>query len=432
MSEKIFSPRSGTDCQLLPCGLVGRHLGHSLSPMIHEGWGQVSYQCLETEPEGLEALLAQPYAGLNVTIPYKTAVIPFCSRLTPLAERLGAVNTLIRDHDGTWLGDNTDYAGLKRAMAEAGFSLANETVVIAGSGGASRMVQVLAKDEGAKAVIVLSRKGPVTYQDIEVYKNATVLVNTTPCDMYPQMDDSPVDLSVMPKLTGVIDLIYNPLRTRLLEEAAALGIKTMNGLSMLVYQAYEARCRFFESALAKAMGLAGAGALDQQVVQQTTEALIHQRRNIVLIGLPGVGKTTLGQRLAHALDREFVDLDKAFQETVGLSPATFISQFGDARFRGEEARVSARESLRSGLVIATGGGTPLRADNRFHLRANGWVIYLQRPLERLMTQRRTLAVGKNITELYKARHATYMGMADQNVSFERFEWALDDLVGQLS
>lgn len=388
------------------CGLLGRKLGHSYSPAIHAALGDYDYDLHEVpNEEDLEKFLKEtPFEGLNVTIPYKVAVMAHCATLSPRAKAIGSVNTLVRRPDGTLHGDNTDEAGFTAMVEESGVDPAGKTCVVLGSGGASRTVVAVLKRMGAKRVVVVSRTGEDHYGNLARHADAALLVNATPVGMHPDVDASPVeDLSVFPKLEAVLDLIYNPPKTKLLADAEKRGIRTVNGLRMLVVQA------------AVASELWGCSAYDAKRCAAIEAAIRLGEENLWLVGMPGVGKTTVGGLLGEALGRPFVDLDAEIERIAGMSIPEIFAAKGESGFREIEAQAAINASRGRGTVIATGGGTVLRDANRRAMRDTGTVVWLQRDLSRLPTEGRPLSDAKGVEKLYAEREPIYRAAAHLEV-----------------
>ena len=389
------------------CGLLGQSLKHSYSPMIHQALGGgYSYALFEVEPEDLEAFLnSDHWDGLNVTIPYKQAVIPFCDALSETATVIGSVNTIIRRPDGRLVGDNTDAAGFQAMLRRSGITVFGKKVLVLGSGGSSRTVCHVLREEGAGEITVISRRGEHTYETLDRHRSAQVIVNTTPVGMYPHVGETPIDLAQFPKLEGALDLIYNPARTHLLIEAEARGIPHMGGLPMLVGQAAAAANLFV-----------GDAALS--VPQDDVTHLLRQKmENLILIGMPGSGKSTIGRLLAERLDRPFIDTDKEIEKAAGRTIPEIFAQEGEAGFRTLETEILAAWGKQSGLVIATGGGIVTRAENYPHLHQNGRLVFLERPPEHLARSGRPLSQG-DLGEMYKTRLPQYRRFADCTVQSE--------------
>ncbi len=384
-------------------GLLGKKLGHSYSPQIHQKLGSFPYDLFEKQPEELgDFLKSGTFYGLNVTIPYKKDVIPYCSQLTPIAESLGSVNTLVRKPDGNLIGHNTDYYGFQSMVKRSGLALAGKKVLVLGSGGASVTVCAVLKELQAMPVVI-SRSGPNNYQNLSLHKDAAAIVNTTPVGMYPNTGTSPVNLDLFPNLEGVLDLIYNPSRTKLLMDAQQRGLVTENGLWMLVAQAKESAQWFLGKTI------------EDFEITRIYQKLKNQSENIVLIGMPGCGKSTVGNILAQKLNRKLADVDAEIVRRAGMSiPEIFRTQ-GEAAFRRLESDVLADLGKCSGLVIATGGGCVTKEENYEHLHQNGCIFWIQRPLEELPTEGRPLSVQTDLQDMYRIRKPMYEQFADRTV-----------------
>lgn len=386
------------------CGLLGRKLGHSYSPAIHARFGGYEYRLYEREPEEVESFLREgPWDGLNVTIPYKKTAAARCTALSPLARTLGNVNTLIRRPDGSVYGDNTDAWGFLQTVRRLGVDCAGKEALVLGSGGASATAQAVLRRLGAR-VTVVSRSGPDNYDNLDRHRDAAILVNATPVGMYPDNDSSPLSLSRLPGLEAVLDLIYNPARTRLLLEAEERGIPHAGGLYMLTAQA------------ARASQLFTGTAIPEETLEEVCRQVGTSMENWILIGMPGCGKTAVGQRLARRANRPFADTDQILERQTGLSIPEYFTAYGESAFRDAETRILQELGKRSGLVIATGGGCVTRPENYPLLRQNGRIIWLQRSLELLPDQGRPLTLRDGIETLYRIRHPLYRRFADWTVS----------------
>ena len=386
----------------MKCGLLGRTLGHSYSPQIHSQLGEYAYSLFEKEPEELEVFLKNgDFSGLNVTIPYKKSVIPYLDDLSPIARRLGAVNTVIR-REGQLIGHNTDYYGFHSMVVQSGLDVHSKKVLVLGSGGASNTAVAVLDELGANA-IVISRTGENNYGNLYLHADAAVIVNATPVGMYPHVGVSPIDLSLFCKLEGVLDIIYNPARTQLLLDAESRRLVTMNGLWMLVAQAKESAEWFTNSFLSDAK------------IQEIHHILRLQMGNIILIGMPGSGKTTLGKLLAKKLGKVFMDADAAIVEMAGMTIPEIFAQQGEAGFRAGETTVLAELGKRAGLVIATGGGCVTREENYPPLHQNGTIFCLDRDVASLPTDGRPLSQTGKLEEMYRLRKPLYDRFADHHI-----------------
>ena len=387
----------------MQCGLLGRKLGHSYSPQIHNLLGDYSYVLFEKEPEELENFLKNgDFSGLNVTIPYKKEVIPYLSELSPTAKKMGCVNTVLRRSDGTLYGHNTDYFGFTSLVRHAGLSVAGKKVLVLGSGGASNTAVAALKDLGASPVVI-SRSGENNYHNLHRHTDAAAIVNTTPVGMYPNTGVSPIDLGLFPHLEGVLDVIYNPARTQLLLDAEKLGIPRENGLWMLVAQAKEAAEVFTGRKIS------------DEVIEKIYRQLSHQMKNIVLIGMPGCGKTTIGTLLAEKLGRALADADEKIIALAGKSIPDIFAQDGEPTFRDWETKALTELGKQSGLVIATGGGCVTQKRNYPLLHQNGYLVWLERDCSVLPTDGRPLSQANDLGKMYAARKPLYEAFADIRV-----------------
>lgn len=388
----------------MQCGLLGRKLGHSYSPQIHGLLGDYDYSLFEKEPEEVgDFLKAGEFSGLNVTIPYKKTVIPFLDALSPEAERLGAVNTIVRRPDGKLWGHNTDCFGFQWMVRESGLQVAGKKALVLGSGGASNTAAAVLRALGAE-VVVVSRSGEDNYENLDRHADASVIVNATPVGMYPDTGKSPLSLEHFPRLEGVLDVIYNPARTQLLLDAQARGLTAVNGLWMLVAQAKESAECFLGRKL------------NDDRIPAIHRMLRQQMENIILIGMPGCGKTTVGRQLAKKLHRPFVDADEALEETAGRSITAILPDDGEEAFRALETQTLETLGKQSGLVIATGGGCVTRERNYPLLHQNGSCFWLLRELSRLPTDGRPLSRSGSLGEMLEKRRKHYLRFADCTLS----------------
>jgi len=380
------------------CGLVGRKLAHSYSPEIHQSFNNgYTYDLIELEPDELDDFFTKgDFHGLNVTIPYKQAVIPYCKALSPAASAIGSVNTMRKLSGGGFFGDNTDIAGFKAMVNLSGISVSGKKVVVLGRGGSSLTVCYVLQEMGAGEIVVVSREDN-RHDFLVDLSDTQVLVNTSPLGMYPNTGISPVSLDYFPQLTGVLDLIYNPARTQLMIEAEARGIPVLGGLSMLVEQAGAAS----EIFTGRAVDTAG-----------VIRTMRLHKENLILIGMPGCGKTTIGKLLADSIGKTFVDADAVLVEDVGMTIPEIFRLEGEEGFRKRETETLAKLGRESDLVIATGGGCVTRKENYAHLHQNGVIIFLERDLELLETQGRPLSQGGSLEAMYEKRLPLYRRFAD--------------------
>ncbi len=382
------------------CGLLGGKLGHSYSPQIHNQLGDYEYRLFEKKPEDLAAFLkGGEFTGLNVTIPYKKDVIPFCDALSPVAKQLGAVNTIVKKSDGSLVGHNTDHFGFASMVRRSGLCPEGRKVLILGSGGASNTACAVMEEMGAK-VIVISRNGKNNYSNLHLHADAAIIVNTTPVGMYPNVDNAPLSLDIFPALEGVLDVIYNPARTRLLMQAEKRGLKTENGLWMLVAQAKESSEWFTGSTISG------------DAIGDIHRSLRRQMENIILIGMPGCGKTTIGRILARELGKKFVDIDYEITQAAGCDIPTIFTCEGENGFRRWETSVLADVCKGSGLVISTGGGCVTREENYPLLHQNGNIIWVKRDIQALPTKGRPLSKAHDLAAMYAVRQPLYQKFCD--------------------
>ena len=384
-------------------GLLGEKLGHSFSPQIHRDLAGYDYQLLPTPPEAVEDLFARrAFQGLNVTIPYKRTVMPLCDEIDPRAAAIGAVNTVV-NRNGRLTGYNTDIDGFLYMARRAGVDMAGKKVVILGSGGTSRTARAAAGELGAREIVTVSRHGEDNYQNLSRHADAQVLVNTTPVGMYPNWGQSPVSLESFPALEGVLDVVYNPLRTALLLQAEERGLPRSCGLPMLVAQAKRAAELF----------------TGQNIDDSRAEAVLHglrgQLTSIVLIGMPGCGKTTVGRALAGKLGRTFVDLDEEIVRRAGMSIPEIFAREGEAGFRERESALVREFGERTGLVVSTGGGVVTRRENYIPLKQNGLLLHLRRDPAALPTDGRPLSQATAPEELWRRRAPLYAAFADGEI-----------------
>lgn len=380
-------------------GLLGETLSHSYSPRIHRLLGDYEYRLFEIPKHGLEDFLQRaPFDGLNVTIPYKTAVLPYCAALSETARSIGSVNTLLRRPDGTLFGDNTDAYGFSSLLAEGGISVQGKKVLVLGSGGASLTACHVLRQKGAASVVVISRQGENHYGNLDRHRDASILVNTTPLGMYPNNGKSPVDLCDFPACEVVVDLIYNPARTALMLQAESLGIPSFGGLSMLLYQAKGAAELFTGKPVADP--------------KKALRSLQTELQNLILIGMPGCGKSTLGRILSQQLGRPFVDADVYLEERVGCSISELFAQEGEEGFRTREMEVLSELGRQSGLILATGGGCVTREENYPSLHQNGTIVFLERALTELDRSGRPLSQEADLEAMYAKRAPHYRRFAD--------------------
>ena len=383
------------------CGLLGRKLSHSYSPQIHSYLGDYAYDLFEKEPEELESFLKDGrFTAINVTIPYKKDVIPYLDEISPIAQKMGAVNTIVRRPDGSLFGHNTDYFGFASMVRHSGLNVSGKKVLVLGSGGASSTVVAVLQELMAE-VVVISRSGENNYKNLHLHQDASVIVNTTPVGMYPHTGTSPVALSLFPKLEGVLDVVYNPARTQFLLDAESLGLPCCNGLWMLVAQAKEA-AEYFTGR-----------SVDDAIIETIYQKLTAQMQNIVLIGMPGCGKSTIAALLSEKTGRPAVDADAEIVRLAGKSIPEIFAEDGEEVFRNWETKALEALGNQSGLIIATGGGCVTKERNYPLLHQNGCLFWLKRSLDLLPSAGRPLSQTTKLTEMYAVRKPLYEAFADK-------------------
>ena len=386
---------------MLKCGLLGEKLGHSYSPQIHSMLADYEYKLFEKSPEELEDFLKSgEFDGLNVTIPYKKSVMPYCAELSPTAAQIGSVNTIVRRSDGSLYGDNTDAFGFENLIVHNGIEVKGKKALVLGTGGASVTAQAVLKNLGASEVVVISRKGEDNYENIAKHADAEIIANTTPVGMYPNNGKAAVDLTQFPKLSGVLDVVYSPARTALLLQAEKLCIPCAGGLYMLVSQAKRS-CELFTGK-----------SIPDSEIDRIERVLSHQMQNIVIIGMPGSGKTAVSTMLAERRGRKIFDTDTIVSEKAGVTiPEIFAAQ-GEAGCRKLETEATAEVGKLSGNIISTGGGVVTVADNYELLHQNGVIVWIERDTNKLARDGRPISLSSDLNELYAARLPLYERFAD--------------------
>ena len=390
-------------------GLLGRTLGHSFSPRIHSALGNTNYELFEREPSQLQEFFADPeLQGINITIPYKVNALEACDVVDPRAERIGCVNTMVRK-DGKWHGYNTDYDGFVFTLQHAGIDVSGKECIILGDGASSATVHVALEDLGAKNIVHLSRKTAPFYGDApNYYETAQIIINCTPIGMYPHNPANLIDITQFSKLEGVVDLIYNPRRTILLLQAEMMEIPHCDGLPFLVAQGVEAANHFQGESFGT------------KEIEQILRDMRREKENIILIGMPGVGKTTVGKALGEEMGHTCVDVDHELEKEIG-NISTYITEQGEAAFREKEAEMIAKFGTQTGLIISTGGGCVTVPKNFAHLRQNGRIYQLTQPVENLSTSGRVLSSGgiERLRELEATRTPMYESFAQCIVEHNR-------------
>lgn len=384
-------------------GLLGEHLPHSFSPQIHLALGNHDYNLFEVAPENLESFMKEHnFKGINVTIPYKKAVIPYLDVVSSEAQKIGAVNT-VTVRDGKLYGDNTDYFGFVYMLEKSGINVEGKKSVVLGGGGASATVQAVLRDFGASEVVVVDLNTENNYKNLYLHYDAEIIVNTTPVGMYPNNLKSLVNLDDFKNITGVLDVVYNPLKTKLILDAEARNIPCSAGLSMLVAQAKKAHEIFFDTKI------------DTSVCEKIENVLKMQMCNIVLIGMAGCGKSTVGKVLSEKLGKELIDTDEMIENVENMPIPEIIQKFGEVHFRNCENAAVILAGREKECVIATGGGVITRPENYNPLKQNGIIVFINRDADLLPTKGRPLSQMHGVKALYEQRMPLYRQFADMEI-----------------
>lgn len=386
-------------------GLLGRTLGHSYSPQIHKALGLENYKLIEVEPDELELFLRKDNLGaVNVTIPYKKDAYRICDHLSDAAMAIGSVNTVVKQSDGTLLGDNTDAYGFAYMAKQAKISFSDRKVVILGNGGASLTAQYITKMQGAKEIIVVDLDCENNYSNIHRHFDAEIIINATPVGMFPHNGKSLVELKDFPNCKGVLDMIYNPHRTKLIIAAETQNIPCSDGLPMLVAQAKAAEETFFNKTIS------------EDAIPKILGAIRKETENIILIGMPGCGKTTVGKALGELTDKEWIDTDMAIEKECNMPIPAIFKQYGEAHFRSLEQRKIAEIGVLSGKIITTGGGAVKTKENYNALHQNGRIYFLDRATEELATEGRPLSQGTDLNTMMRERLPLYQSFCDTTIA----------------
>lgn len=408
-------------------GVIGEKLSHSFSKEIHALLGDYEYVVKEIpQNEIQEFLQKRDFKGINVTIPYKKTVIPFLDFIDENAREIGAVNTIV-NKNGKLYGYNTDFIGLKNQILSMNLDLTDKVVMILGTGGTSQTAQVVAKSLNAKKIIKVSRNNSktnesvITYDEIKKFNNEVqILINTTPCGMFPKIDENPLSLENFSKIEGVVDVIYNPLKSKLVLEAQKKGIVAQGGLFMLVSQAVAANEIFFERKV------------ELTKVNEIYKSILQKKQNIVLIGMPGAGKSTIGKKIAQSSEKEFFDTDQIITAEKGKTPAQIIEESGENAFREMESCVCRNLASKNGIVIATGGGVILREENIINLKHNGIVYFIDRDIKEIFpSKKRPLTDNaEKLQKVYNERYELYKKSSDVVVKVDKSIFYKDNLINE--
>ena len=381
--------------------LLGRKLGHSYSPLIHSKFGSYVYDLVEVEPEDFEEMVrSSRYRGFNVTIPYKIKAYEICDELGPDAVKVGCVNTLIKTSEGKIKGYNTDLFGFRFLLERNNIHVGGKKCIILGSGGSSLTVKTVLQELGAKSITIISRSGENNYGNLDRHYDSEIIVNTTPVGMYPDNGASLIDLSKFENCTGVVDLIYNPNKTTLILEAMKRGIPCAGGTSMLVAQAKAASEKFQNKMI------------DDEDIAVAIDELRKETLNTVLIGMPGAGKTYLGEKMAESQHKEFFDIDEIIAEREGMSIEEIFRLHGEDYFRDLETKTLREICMKSGKIIASGGGAVTMERNYDIIKQNSIVIWIKRDVDKLDVEGRPLSKINKLQDMFEARKARYQGWSD--------------------
>lgn len=384
-------------------GLLGRKLLHSLSPEIHRELGNFSYELFQVEPEDLDDFFAQKdFAGLSVVFPYKKDVVKYCDELTEIARKLDCVDTITVDENGRLIGDNCEYEGFCHMITKCGIDVKGKKVLLLGKN--ASVIRVGIEDMGAREIVDVTVDGEVNFENIYEHMDAEVLVNTTQTGMYPNNGDKIVDVKRFPKIEGVLDVIYNPRRTKLICDAEDLEIPNSDGLSMLVAREYLAEIRF------------GRIEPDEELFKATYKTMSDRRKNIIFVGLPGCGKTTIAKVVAAKLGRPCIDVDRLIEMKAGVPVSTIFSAYGERYYRELETETLRKITRNGGQVIATDSGAVMSLENQYYLRQNGYIVWLSRDLSELKLNGVYLARNREALErIHEERSSIYKFLADINV-----------------
>ena len=397
-------------------GLIGEKLSHSFSPKIHSLLGEYEYRLYEMPVEAIKIFLNNTdTTGLNVTIPYKKEVIKYCSELSPIAQKLMSVNTLIKRPDGTFFGDNTDYYGFTYMINKSNIKIAGKKVLVLGDGGAAATVKAVVTDQFAGEMVVISRKGENNYGNISRHYDGEIIINATSVGMYPNNGFSVINIKDFPECKCVFDLIYNPAKTKLMLDAEKLGIPSFNGLSMLVAQAKKSSELFTNNSI------------DDHIIEKITDEISKRTKNIILIGMPGCGKTTIGASLAKITGRVFIDIDEEIVRYAKKEIPDIFKNDGEEKFREIETEMLEKYTKLNSTVISAGGGVVTKERNRNLIRQNSTVIFIERNIDLLATKGRPLSYNKDLLTLYNNRIKAYNEWSDHTVENKTPDHAVQEI-----
>ena len=386
------------------CGLLGKKLSHSYSPAIHNRLSDYEYVLFEKNEDEVEVFLKERnFDGINVTIPYKKTVIPYLDELSDVAEKIGSVNTVVKRKDGTLFGHNTDYFGFSYMVKRSGVSVEGKKVIVLGDGGASLTVCTVLKDLKAKEIVVFSLFTENTYDRLNEHYDAEIIVNATPVGMYPNTGETLIEMEHFTKCEAVLDVIFNPAKTQLLLDAEKYNIPAVNGLSMLVGQALKSSEMFTDTTIS------------EDRIEEIVSDLELTMKNIILVGMPGSGKSYIGKLLAEEYNKDLIDIDEKIVEKAGIPIPEIFEKYGEDHFRKIETEVLGDFCKQSGMIISTGGGAVTRAENFDIIRQNAYVIWVKRDISDLPKEGRPLSLKNNLEKMYEVRKPLYSQISDFSI-----------------
>ena len=384
-------------------GLIGRNINYSFSKEIHAAFADYDYSIINLEPEEVSGFFAKKeYSGYNVTIPYKRDAAALCDELSPQAKAIGSVNTVVLRKDGTLFGDNTDYYGFLNMAEKAGVDFNGKKVLVFGNGATSATICAAVKDKGGN-ITVISRNGKTTYADLPQHKDAQILINATPVGTFPETENQITSIDQFEQAEAVLDVVYTPLKSRFVQQGLEHGLKASGGLPMLVGQAKKAAELFSGKEISK------------EDEERVYHKILRQKQNLILIGMPGAGKTSLGKAAAEKLGRQFFDIDSEIEKRERMTIPKIFTKFGESHFRAIETEVIAEITKTSGAVIATGGGAVMNRRNRLNIRQNGFCVLIRRDLSKLPLDGRPVSKAKGTKALEKERMPVYKELADAEI-----------------
>ena len=398
-------------------GLIGRNINYSFSKEIHAAFADYDYNIINLEPEEVNGFFAKKeYSGYNVTIPYKRDAAALCDELSPQAKAIGSVNTVVLRKDGTLFGDNTDYYGFLNMAEKAGVDFKDKKVLVFGNGATSATICAAVKDKGGN-ITVISRNGKTTYADLPHHKDAQILINATPIGTYPETENQITSIDQFEQAEAVLDVVYTPLKSRFVQQGLERGLKASGGLPMLVGQAKKAAELFSGKEISK------------EDEERVYHKILRQKQNLILIGMPGAGKTSLGKAAAEKLGRPFIDIDSEIEKREHISIPEIFKKFGESYFRARETEVIAEITRTSSAVIATGGGAVMNRRNRLNIRQNGFCVFIKRDQNLLSLEGRPVSKAKGTKALEKERMPVYKELADAEITNNgTIEQALSDIL----